>query len=73
MQVSIHHQVLSECSKPSFISDLQKKALNSWLSSNQIEPVRFLGQTSNYEGYKTYHFFEVSPHQTLKNVLVVRG
>ena len=73
MQVSLHHKVLAECSKLSFIHNLQQKALDSWLSSNKTEPVRFLKETSNNEGYKTYHFFEVSPHQTLKNVLVVRG
>ncbi|MFU2137676.1 hypothetical protein [Gallibacterium anatis] len=71
MQVSIHHRIFSECSSFNLI-DIQQKALESWYSSDQNAPVRFLGQTSNNNGYKTYHFFEVAPHKTLKNCLVVR-
>lgn len=70
MKVSIHHKVLSEfklndSDKTKIIQNLEQKALECWFSGNQ----RFLMQTSE----SSYHFFDVVPHQTKSNCLVVRA
>ncbi|AEC16382.1 hypothetical protein P375_05880 [Gallibacterium genomosp. 2] len=67
MKVSIHYRVLSEFEylDKSLIQGLKEKALECWFSGNQ----RFLMQTSE----SSYHFFDVVPHQTKSNCLVVRA